>query len=127
VLIDWFGVSNDVVKNILGDQFTYISIANGCNDQTTPTDDIEDPIDNVYSYPNPFDRWTNIGLDTTGGRIRISVFDNLGHEVDVITSRSFTAGSHTIKYDGSHLPSGNYYTRVISEHGSKTFNMVKAR
>ncbi len=125
ILIDWFGIETQIVNNILQDEFTYLPIVNACG-QTTPTDDPElTEVLKVHNYPNPFDNWTTISLETQGGNMRISLYDALGHELEVITSRTMTAGSHEIKYEGSHLVPGNYFCRVITEKASRTFGMIK--
>ena len=125
ILIDWFGIEQQVVNNILQDEFTYLPLVSGCG-QTTPTDDIIlDETLSVYNFPNPFENWTTISLDTEGGHIRISIFDALGHELQVITSKSLLPGNHEIKFDGGRLVPGNYYCRVISEKTSRTFGMIK--
>ena len=125
VLIDWFGVEAELVQDILQDEFTYLPIVNACSLSTSTDDPVAEDLLQVSNYPNPFMDWTTISVQYPGGNLRISIYDTLGSELEVITSRSFGEGSHEIKFNGSHLPAGNYFCRVITETRTKTFGMIK--
>ena len=125
ILIDWFDVESAVVADILGDEFTHIPIVKSC-DQITPVEDIANGVAlEVLTYPNPFYDWTTIQFNFRGGPLRISIYDALGSELQVLTSQKFSEGQHELKFDGSSLTAGNYYLRFISENISKTIGIVK--
>lgn len=124
VLIDWFGIDKSVVDDILEDEFTHIPIVSNCN-QTTPTEEVFLEKLDISNYPNPFDNWTTLSFDAPGGNVRISIFDAIGHELEVISNGSFSPGRHEIKFDSSRLPLGNYYCRVISQNGIGTIGLTK--
>lgn len=124
VLVDWFGVDQALVQSILQDEFTHLPIVTACS-QTTPTEDPTTDLLQASNYPNPFFDWTTISVNYPGGTLRISVYNALGHELEVITSRNYGAGQHEIKFNGSHLSAGNYFCRIITEKSTRTFGMIK--
>ena len=124
ILIDWFGIEEEGVRTILQDEFTKVPVINACN-QTTPTDDIDLATIKAFNYPNPFDNWTTLTFESPGGHVRVSLFDALGSEVSVLSSRTFPSGTHEIKIDGSSLAAGNYFCRLVMENSIATIGMVK--
>jgi len=122
ILLDWFEVEETEVRSILYDDFTPLPLISGC--QTTATSDI---LESVISHasPNPFDSWTTIQVESPGGHTRVSIYNALGHEVDVITNQKLSPGRHELKYDGSSLPSGNYFYRIQSAGTFSTHSIVK--
>lgn len=82
----------------------------------------------LTAYPNPFNpstviRWT---LDA-GLRTRLSVHDVLGREVAVLVNRWMPAGSHAIRFEARHLPSGIYIVSLDTERGrhNRKIHLVK--
>jgi photosystem II stability/assembly factor-like uncharacterized protein len=70
------------------------------------------PLENalISAYPNPFNPRTRLEytLPVTG-HIRVQVLDLQGREVSLLVDREQTAGSYSLMFDGSHLPSGMYF------------------
>ncbi|MCB9472999.1 MAG: T9SS type A sorting domain-containing protein [Candidatus Delongbacteria bacterium] len=61
------------------------------------------------NYPNPFNPTTRISLDLAqSGRVQLVVFNMLGQRVDTLLDSPLEAGSHSLDWDASHLPSGMY-------------------
>lgn len=61
------------------------------------------------NYPNPFNPVTNISIELpVDARISLRVYNTLGQQVQVLYNGQKTAGTHTIVFDASHLPSGLY-------------------
>jgi hypothetical protein len=82
----------------------------------------------AQNYPNPFNPSTEISYSIPlSGNVRISVLNSLGREVAVLVDKLVEAGSHTITFDGSILPSGVYmYTMVAGDSRiSKKMTLVK--
>ncbi len=123
ILMDWFDVEENQVKDLLFEDFQHIPIIQNC---AVSTDDniFESSIES-YNFPNPFQDWTTIYFKTKGEQIRISIFDTLGHELMVVTDQKFTAGEHRIKIDMSQFPSGNYHYRIASKYAQQTKNLQK--
>ncbi|MCH8011617.1 MAG: T9SS type A sorting domain-containing protein [Candidatus Marinimicrobia bacterium] len=68
------------------------------------------------NYPNPFNPYTMIHwFQKQRGKIKITVYDILGQEVNIIVHDVFTAGYHRMKYEPDFLSSGIYILMVESE------------
>ena len=124
ILMDWFGVEEVQVQDLLFEDFQYIPIINqNC------TVGIDNPIIKntiqSYNYPNPFNNWTTIHFNSLGEHIKISIFDTLGHELKVVTSQHFSAGEHQVQVDLSHLPTGIYHYRIVGKYAQQTKNLHK--
>lgn len=74
------------------------------------------------NYPNPFNSGTRITY-SVGSRehVVLKVFDARGREVRLLVNTVQPAGTYTISFDGSNLPSGVY----IYELKSESFRSVK--
>ena len=80
------------------------------------------------NYPNPFNPETTISYALPqGSKVRLAVYDLLGHEVAVLVDASQPAGQHTVRFDGGDLPSGSYVYRlqVGEEVVARTMTLVK--
>ena len=77
------------------------------------------------NYPNPFNPTTVIrfSLPQTD-RVRLKVYDILGQQVAVLTDGMMEAGSHTVLFDGSTLPSGVYFARLEAGKSVQTEKLV---
>ena len=67
------------------------------------------------NYPNPFNPTTSIDYQLpTNSHVKLDVFDLLGREVGTLVNREETAGSYTVSFDASNLPSGVYFYRITA-------------
>ena len=65
------------------------------------------------NYPNPFNPSTTINYQISEpGLVTIKVFDILGREVKTLVNENKSAGSYSIRFDGSNLASGIYFYRI---------------
>ncbi|MCB0640958.1 MAG: DUF1501 domain-containing protein [Phaeodactylibacter sp.] len=112
ILMDWFELEQSVVQQLLFDDFAYIPIVNGC--ATTATTDLEPPATELglQVYPNPLRRHATIEFNCAKERVRLSLFDSLGHEVKVLFDKTLTAGKHQVALDAKGLSSGTYFCRL---------------
>ena len=126
VLMDWFGVTEEDVKILLYPDFQHLPILQVCN--TTSTIDPNRFVEEIeaYNMPNPFHNTTQIVFTTKNEWAKVSIFDPLGQEVRVLTSRQFSEGEHRIAFDSHGLAAGNYYFRIITKDRVKTKLMVKS-
>jgi len=71
----------------------------------------------IMNFPNPVSASTTITFTLPiRSFVKIAVTDGLGHEVGTLAWRSFEAGSHSIPFDASQLPSGAYtYTLEVGK------------
>jgi hypothetical protein len=80
---------------------------------------IDDPVQAVnqfslsQNYPNPFNPSTKIEFNlATSEKVSIEVFDILGQSIKTLVNRKMDAGSHTIEFNASNLPSGVYIYQI---------------
>jgi uncharacterized protein (DUF1501 family) len=124
VLMDWFEVPEQDIRNILHDDFQHLPIVTLCNTTPTPVREVEAPIE-ATSFPNPFRDWTVIRFTSGDEWVRLSIFNALGSEIQVLSNQRFSAGEHEVRFDGSRLPAGNYYFRLVMGSRQQTFKMLK--
>lgn len=80
------------------------------------------------NFPNPFNPATTIGFDVPQrAQVTLRVHDALGRELGTIVDGILEAGTHTVNFDGSTLPSGHY---LLSMHAdgvllTRTMTLLK--
>lgn len=103
--------------------YSWAGLASGVDDPATPSGFRLD-----QNYPNPFNPQTSISFSLdTARRVRLAVYDQLGREVAVLVDGMVPAGSQTVAFEGSDLPSGVYLYRLqVGEHGeSRLMTLLK--
>ncbi|MCX6134582.1 MAG: hypothetical protein NTU47_12280 [Ignavibacteriales bacterium] len=77
----------------------------------------------LQNYPNPFNPTTAISYQlpalsgvegSAHSFVKLEVFDVLGRGISTLVNEVRSAGSHTVFWDGSALPSGVYYYRFVA-------------
>lgn len=69
------------------------------------------------NFPNPFNPVTNINFDLPRVSLtRITIYDILGKEVDVLVNEVLAAGKYNVDFNASHLSSGVYFYKIEAEH-----------
>ncbi len=77
------------------------------------------------SYPNPFTDRVEITYNISGPDVvRIDIFNSIGRFITTVVNAEQPAGEHTTLFDGSHLPNGLYYYRIVSGNSIQTNAMV---
>ncbi len=65
------------------------------------------------NYPNPFDQSTTIDFNLVKpSYVKLTVFNNLGKEVDVIVNEYLTNGTYSKRWEPKNLPNGIYYYQL---------------
>jgi hypothetical protein len=66
------------------------------------------------NYPNPFNPVTKIkySIPQNNINVKLTVFDLLGREVEVLVNEIQKAGEYEITFDGSSLSSGMYFYKI---------------
>jgi predicted lipoprotein with Yx(FWY)xxD motif len=73
------------------------------------------------NYPNPFNPSTVINYQLpTSSSVKISIFDALGREVNILVNESQNAANHNVEWNAGNFPSGVYFYRL--EAGSFVSN-----
>ena len=79
----------------------------------------------AHNYPNPFNPSTEITYGIPqGGDVKLTVFDNLGREVEVLVDSYKSAGTYTVQFNAEDLPSGMYLYRIETASGTLSKKMV---
>ena len=80
------------------------------------------------NYPNPFNPETTIGYALPrAGKVRLVVYDLLGHEVTVLVDGPQPAGRRAVRFSGDHLPSGLYAYRLQAGNEVVVRTMILAK
>lgn len=82
------------------------------------------------NYPNPFNPVTNISFTLPeNSEVSLQIYDIMGREVAALADNAaYSAGSHTVQFDASHLSSGIYIYRLTLQNGvikSRKMTIVK--
>ncbi|MFZ5432909.1 MAG: T9SS type A sorting domain-containing protein [Calditrichota bacterium] len=77
------------------------------------------------NYPNPFNPSTTISFSLKeAGNVVVKVFNITGEEVAMLVNESRSAGSYSVAFDATNLPSGLYFYRMEAGDFSATHKMV---
>lgn len=72
------------------------------------------------NYPNPFNPVTTIKFDipskTKTGFVKIEIFDMLGKKITSLINENLSAGSYSVNFDASSLPTGTYIYRLSADN-----------
>jgi photosystem II stability/assembly factor-like uncharacterized protein len=102
-------------REINGDDFTGI-----VKNNNSP---VEFKLD--QNYPNPFNPVTTISFELPRpARVKISVFDIQGKEIEVIVDKNETSGSYRVEWDAAKYSSGIYFYRITAGDFVQTKKMI---
>lgn len=77
------------------------------------------------NYPNPFNPATNIKFDLPkDSYVKLRIYDISGKEVTTLVDGIYTAGKHSIDFDGSNLSSGLYVYKLETPQYTQIRKMV---
>ncbi|MCC6477226.1 S8 family serine peptidase [bacterium] len=103
-VMEWFGAESGIETH----------------SHATPSDFVLHPV-----YPNPFNPDATVRFELPReANVRISLFDVLGRQVQLIADRRVSAGEHTARVDGSELSSGTYWLNVTANSQSRTQRII---
>jgi hypothetical protein len=79
----------------------------------------------LSNFPNPFNPTTIIKYSIKeSGHVSIKVFDLIGQQVAELVNEEKEAGSYSVSFDASHLPSGVYIYTINSSSFVQTRKML---
>ncbi len=106
-------------------------------DDTYATDVDQDQIPSIhpamFAAPNPFNPMTAIRFHLPNdGPVLLTIHDVAGHKVAILANRTFTAGEHTVRWDGrdlygSNVASGIYLLRMNGQGVEETAKLTLVR
>lgn len=78
------------------------------------------------NYPNPFNPVTKINFELpVNTNVKLAVFDVTGRMIaELISGKLYTAGYHTIEFNGSNLSSGVYFYKLTTDENNSIRKMV---
>lgn len=77
------------------------------------------------NFPNPFNPSTNIKFDLPKSEfVKIVIYNIIGQQVKILVNEYLQAGSYKISFDGSDIPSGVYFYRLIAGEFTETKKML---
>lgn len=80
------------------------------------------------NYPNPFNPSTKISFNLPkAGFVNLSVYNVLGHLVEVLINKEMEAGAYEFNFNASKLKSGVYFYTINSGNFKRTKKMVLIR
>lgn len=96
---------------------------------TVGIENISDIIPGEYSlyqnYPNPFNPETNVKFDLPkNGYVNLILYDITGKEILKLVDQNLQAGKYNYKLTASHLNSGVYFIRLVSNDFSQTRKII---
>lgn len=86
---------------------------------------LPDKIELYQNFPNPFNSNTTIKFSVeTATRVTLTIFNNIGERVEIITNEFLEPGLFFINWIPSNLPSGIYYCNLRTDDFTKTVKVV---
>ena len=80
------------------------------------------------NFPNPFNPITTITYILRESTfVNLTVYDRLGREVKNLVAENQSAGTHSVEFDGSSLPSGIYFYRIKTNENTEVKKMILAK
>ena len=81
---------------------------------------------NLTNYPNPFNPYTTVKYEIPeSGQVRITVYDNNGKKIELLTNEYRTKGMYEVKFNGESFSSGLYfYSLTVNNKIRKTNKML---
>ncbi len=78
----------------------------------------------LQNYPNPFNPETKINYQLpVNSKALLKVYDIMGNEIAVLVNEEKPAGSHSVNFNASQLPSGMYFAKLTANGKSSVIKM----
>lgn len=107
------------------DNFRVVNYTDGPVGITQTGSEIPERFALYQNYPNPFNPSTKIKFDIAKPSfVKISVFDVLGREVNVIVNQNLNAGRYETDFNAVNFTSGVYFYKIETEGYSEIKKMV---
>ncbi len=124
VLVDWFELEEDQVRNLLYQDFTRLPILEPC-ENITNSEEVEELELAVDTFPNPCREGFTLSFQCQRAHIRITLFDSVGAVVRQLADKTLPQGRHRLQVDLSRLPAGAYFVRLQMGQKVQTKRVLK--
>jgi hypothetical protein len=136
-LFNWRFVSNegsrgvhnaDYAQDILESTITFLDTAlvvTSVEARPDPLAGIPGSFELHQNFPNPFNPTTKIRFDVPeASHVRLVIYNALGQEVETLVDERLTPNTYEADFDASHLSSGLYFYKLVTDGFAKTKKML---
>ncbi|MFA6259944.1 MAG: DUF1501 domain-containing protein [Bacteroidia bacterium] len=109
IIKNWFEASSTELSTVMLKDFPILPFVNGATGLETL---IALDQQSVTAYPNPCRDYTSIRFNTTGGLLRIRLFNSNGQCIQTIAEATYPRGQFEVMVNTTDLSSGLYYYQV---------------
>jgi hypothetical protein len=125
VLKDWLMVPENLIREILFDDFNYMPLFR--EQLVTGTKDPDPDMTDLVNYPNPSNGSTQISFNSSGGHVELSVYTLGGQKIQTLVEKSLIKGNHSIFFRTKELRTGVYLIRISNAGRVSTRKLVVRR
>jgi hypothetical protein len=113
LLIKWPSGIIDKYFDVSVNQMLSIVEGSSSSEVKTKKNNVISRFQLYQNYPNPFNSSTIISFAIkTHESVKVTIYDILGREIDIITNREYAAGTHKLHYNAIDLLSGVYFYKL---------------
>ncbi|MCP4580809.1 MAG: T9SS type A sorting domain-containing protein [candidate division Zixibacteria bacterium] len=106
-------------------QMLYLAVPNPLYVGITETESLPVSMKVLSNFPNPFNAQTTISFSLEHqSAVNISIYDITGRLVEMLTSNTYEAGSHSLTWNATEHPSGIYFARLAADKFVNASRMV---
>lgn len=114
-------IGDTEITGVLGIKFVYDSLAVNVKGSRNS---VPRKFALKQNYPNPFNPTTTISYSIpTQTNVKLTIYDILGKEIEVLVDEQKAAGRYDIQFDGGSLTSGVYIYKLETDEFSKAMKM----
>jgi uncharacterized protein (DUF1501 family) len=131
VLKDWFGLSNSQLSNVFGGkEYQYLDLfkpGSKCTGLVATESLLSEKGETDYLldvYPTVIDDSAIIPFYSTGGEVRLNLYDISGQLVKELSNVSLEAGPQKYYFEKQGLKSGTYIVEMITKNSKSTKKMI---
>jgi hypothetical protein len=125
ILVDWFGVKESEIKQLIFNDFVKLPIIKNCQ-TATPVKEVLLPMF-VELSPNPTWGPININLQSVGGDCHLHLMNGQGQTIKQQKWNGMFAGEQNLQMDLGDLANGIYFVHIRQGLYHKTMQVVLQR
>ncbi len=120
---------SEAVDNMAKDILKYLNSDSSTSGINKISENIPANYKLYQNYPNPFNPSTKLKFDIPSDvrretqDVRIIIYNSLGKEVSTLLNDKLSAGSYEVNFDGTNLPSGVYFYKLVIGNFADTKKM----